>query len=336
MASEGVVFSTAGAIPATVCGSILQHLLDMRLKAWRRLHERGRLWRHFVAKFLVASRLSRRLFIQRPGYRLRFNRSALSTTLWVNPNEHEFEERLLSRYLRPGDCVIDVGANIGSLTLAAALTVGPTGRVVAMEPHPRTCKHLRDNLSLNGIEHVDVHNVACGNRRGHIRFSDNRSDEQNRVEDGADLVDGTVIDVALMRLDDLVGSVGGVALLKIDVEGYEKQVLEGATQLLKRTEAVLFESWEGHSSRYGYATSDVLSVLRTYGFEVFHVGDEFDLMPVGDGYASQGCENLLALRPSATHRFSISGEYELLDGAGRTSLTADPKLESDAGAGPAM
>src|SRR4051794_2822301 len=71
----------------------------------------------------------------------------------------EGEVATMRRYVRPGDTVIDVGANIGSLTLPMAGLVGPQGRVVAVESHPATFNLLCAHLALNGIEHVRPFNA---------------------------------------------------------------------------------------------------------------------------------------------------------------------------------
>jgi hypothetical protein len=74
-----------------------------------------------------------------------------------------------------------------------------------------------------------------------------------------------------------------ITLLKIDVEGYEKFVLEGTTDLLARTQYVYFEAWDRHTERYGYKTLEIANILRLHGFEV----PEFD---------SSQCINVLATR----------------------------------------
>ena len=274
------------------------HLAD-RFAAWRTLWRHGLLIRYAAGRSLVACGISRWFSIRRSGYRLQFSPSALALTLWVNPDDRLEDELLLERYLRPGDTVIDVGANIGSFALPAAVLAGVRGQVVAIEPHPRTFRYLCENARLNGAATLALHNVACGRAAGRVEFSDSRLDDQNRVTSA-----GRRVEVPMVRLDDLARGLGRVALLKIDVEGYELLVLEGSTALLGRTDAVLFESSEEHYRQYGYATADVLALLQGAGFDMYRVDADGDPEAVPAGYVSSRCENLLALRPTARSRFT--------------------------------
>lgn len=220
------------------------------------------------------------------GYRLRFYPSAVSVAMWCNRDFFRNDEEILRKYLRPGDVFVDVGANIGTLSLAASGIVGEAGRVLSIEAHPKTVKYLRGNVKLNNASNVTVIHAAAGDHEGVVRFSSGRGDDQNRVTESG-------LQVPLRTLDALLDA-GPVRLLKIDVEGFELFVLQGADRVLQRTDLVYFESWESHFHKYGYSTSDVLALLARYGFETGRPAD----------YKSLGCENLLATRrlpvPSST------------------------------------
>ena len=98
-----------------------------------------------------------------------------------------------------------------------------------MEAHPRTYKFLRKNVALNRFSNIAPFNLALGNSESEIYFSDTRGDDQNHVSQN-----GSGIRVKMIRLDDLPMSEGSIELLKIDVEGYEKFVLEGAPRTLRK------------------------------------------------------------------------------------------------------
>ena len=198
--------------------------------------------------------------------------------LWCNPHFYSADEDVLRQHLKPGDVFVDVGANIGALTLAAAKIVGDAGRVFSVEAHPRTVRYLRGNIKLNRAVNVTVFHAAAGDHEGVVNFSSGRSDDQNRVTESG-------LSVPLRTLDSLIPDTP-VRLLKIDVEGFELFALRGAERLLQRTDMVYFESWESHFSKYGYSTSDVLEFLKMHGFEVGRPKD----------YKSAECENLLAVR----------------------------------------
>jgi FkbM family methyltransferase len=236
--------------------------------------------RFIVSRFLWATRLSSLLTIQAAGYKLRFYPTAVSATLWCDPHSYQSDESVLHSVLRPGDVFVDVGANIGALSLAASTIVGAQGRVFAIEAHPRTIGYLRGNVKLNQAENITVIHAAAGDREGAVRFTSRRSDEQNHVS-------GSGVEVPLGTLDSLLPDVP-IRLLKIDVEGFELFVLRGAAQSLPRTEFIYFESFEPHFRKFGYSTTDLLQLLADHRFETGLPGD----------YISEKLENRLAQRHS--------------------------------------
>jgi len=224
------------------------------------------------------------------GYKLKFSESALAVTLFADRHERHEDEDLVRKILNSGDVYVDVGANIGTLALTAATAVMPTGEVIAIEAHPETFKKLEENIRLNQFE-IRAINSAAGNTKGSIRFSNINSDDQNKVmADG-----GTGIDVQVNTLDSILHDVKQINLLKIDVEGYEKFVLEGALQTMQRTGVILFESWDKHFQGFGYSVADVVHLLQQNGFRVFKPVDDA-LMPIPGDYTSSQCENLIALK----------------------------------------
>ena len=109
-------------------------------------------------------------------------------------------------------------------------------------------------------------------------------------------IDGGSLQVPVARLDDLVQDDRPVALLKVDVEGYEKFVFEGARELLKRTRCVLFEVSSLHFARFGYTTQDVLTLLERTGFNVFRLSGARGIRSVTVDFDTESYENLIALR----------------------------------------
>jgi FkbM family methyltransferase len=258
----------------------------------RILGEQKRPVKFLVSRVLWRTRLCSLFQIYREGYRLRFYPTALSAILWVDPQDRAQDEAFLTRYLREKDIVVDVGANIGVLELTAASVVGPKGRVYGLEAHPRTYGFLRKNIALNSSSNIILFNLALGEKESEIVFSDFRGDDQNRV-----LETGRGIPVRMARLDDVPIPDRHIQLLKIDVEGYEKFVLEGAPKTLQKVSCIYFESCESHFSRYGYACSDVIGLLVRKGFTVLKLVDSERIVPVHAYYCSSECENLMAVRP---------------------------------------
>lgn len=273
-------------------------LIRTRLHGLRAWHRRGCLGRYLVARLLAATGLCRFFTIRRTGYVLRFHPAALATTLWACPSDREQDHAVFATILRPGDQVIDVGANVGDLTLHASSLVGPQGRVYAIEPHPRTFRFLQENVSVNAVENVISLNAALGAENGWVSLSDHRSDDQNAV---AAIGSAGLMTVPLRRLDDL-DIEGRVHLLKIDVEGYEKFVLQGAEGLLDRVQTIYFEAWDSHFRRFGYTVSDLVGWLEERSFLICTVTNGIRIEPLTRALASGGTDNLLAIRADVLDR----------------------------------
>jgi FkbM family methyltransferase len=245
--------------------------------------------RFLLARLLVKSGLCRFFIIQQNGYRLRFHPSNLSEQLWVSPQTRVEALEFFRAYLKPGDQVIDVGANIGDTVLTSAIQVGPNGRVWAVEPHPRTYHFLLSNLELNHINNVETINCAVGATSGEVTFADDRRDDMNRVGTGTLLV-------PMERLDSLVKCRGTIALLKVDVEGYEKPVFDGAGGIFAKTCSIHFEVSQRHFSWFGYKIHDLLQLLTSTGFLLFSLRSNGYLEEIDANYETGEVENLIGLK----------------------------------------
>jgi FkbM family methyltransferase len=253
--------------------------------------------RFMASRLLWKSGLCRAFTISRPGYRLRFYPSALSSLLWLDPDGSMFDERIIRRILRPGDTVVDVGANIGTLALCASGCVGESGHVTAIEAHPKTFGFLVGNLHLNEAMNVEALNLAVGEADGEILLT-HLNDQKG----------GTPIH--MRPLDALVPGIAPVRLLKIDVEGYELPVLRGAERLLTRTEYVYLECWDRHVERYGYRLSDVMDGLAAAGLKAFRFASPNRLLRVRPNEAFPIRENILAVRDVRAAQEVTGMEFE--------------------------
>jgi FkbM family methyltransferase len=148
------------------------------------------------------------------------------------------------RILRPGDTALDIGANLGLVAMAMAHAVGPSGRIEAFEPQPRFAALTRRSAALNGFAHLTLHEVALGRTDGtvslHVPHQNMGRASISRAE-GAD----EVIQVAQRDAGALLASLdlGPIRLIKMDVEGYETEVVAGAEAVLRTNppDAILFE-----------------------------------------------------------------------------------------------
>jgi FkbM family methyltransferase len=170
------------------------------------------------------------------------------------------ESAWLRRTIRPGDLVIDCGANIGYLTLLASTATGPTGTVLAVEPEPANVALLRFNLWRNACDNVAVAQVAAGSRRDVLALRLNPSnlgDHQLHPEPAA----GDLL-VPTIALDDLLADMR-VDVAKIDTQGVDHDVVAGLARTIARNPGLrlLVEFWlEGMASR----NVDPAAVLAGY------------------------------------------------------------------------
>lgn len=259
----------------------------------RILSEQKRPLRFLFSRLLMKSGLSSRLTIDQGGFRLRFHPTALSAALWIDPHDRDADYRFLEAVLEPGNVVVDVGANIGNTALAAASRVGASGRVVAFEPHPRTHAFLLENVALNGARQVEVHNAAVGAKAGTVKFTSLSADDINRVLGPGEADSGLTVPVR--TLDEALAALPRIDLLKIDVEGYERSVLEGASAVLGRTECVFYESVESDCAREGYSTADLVDLLASRGFTILRRTRDGAVTRIERGYRSTSIENLIAV-----------------------------------------
>lgn len=148
-------------------------------------------------------------------------------------------ETVISRWLRPGDTFIDIGANIGYFTLLASKLVGPNGHVVAIEASAATYQRLRENLDLNRVRNVRAIQCAVADRETELTLhtapdinSGLASLIQPRGGQGTERVRGAPLG-ALLTSDEIQSA----RLIKIDVEGAEKMVIDGMAPILSQLRA---------------------------------------------------------------------------------------------------
>jgi FkbM family methyltransferase len=176
--------------------------------------------------------------------------------------------RTMTALIRPGDTVIDVGANLGVATLTAAQAVGPTGRVIAFEPSPATLRYLRATLAAIRTAPVTLYDCALGAVAGPAEFaaiSGNAGQSAMRSVLAPGTSPDSVHMVTVRRLGDVLRDEGirRISLLKLDVEGFEHAVLEGLFGVdgAPHPDAIVIESHRPHDD-------PALRLLRDEGYAV--------------------------------------------------------------------
>lgn len=142
----------------------------------------------------------------------------------------------IKEHLPKGGTFFDIGANIGLMSIFAARCLSDNGKVYSFEANPETAKLLRYNIKLNKISNIEVVDKAVGNDTGKIRIYDNWSVNRG----GATLIkpekETNSFEVDLIRIDDMAEySNSAISMIKIDVEGFELDVLKGLEKILRKT-----------------------------------------------------------------------------------------------------
>ena len=195
----------------------------------------------------------------------------LSATLVRQQTYEPKVSALIIDLLRPGDVVIDVGANIGWHTVLAAECVGAGGTVYAFEPDPANFAALDANCEANGLTQVVRRRCAAGDRacEGLLWTStENFGDHRMYAVPGETR---PCVSAKIAALDDDPGTrLTGLRLVKIDVQGYEPKVLRGMTGLAERFRpALAMEFWPHGIAAAGDSVFDVLGFIERFDYEPY-------------------------------------------------------------------
>lgn len=189
------------------------------------------------------------------------------------------EVAVLERYLKPGDVFVDVGANIGYLTAVGASLVGPDGAVHSFEPVPEYFSRLESLRAANPQYAITVNAMALGEREGSAEIAQSPRGNigwntmvPGMLRDGA----GARHTVPVQRLDRYLSQrgIGRVALIKIDTEGFELPVLQGASGFLNAATPrppILCEVAPGAYPLLGSSVRELFNYMAGYGYGAFDV-----------------------------------------------------------------
>jgi FkbM family methyltransferase len=236
--------------------------------------------------------------------RLSFD-SELCRELYVRGFE-EKERAFHKAFLRPGDVYVDIGANIGLFSLIAARRVGPGGRVYAIEPVSATFRQLQDNVRMNRFGNVIACQTALSEKPGQaeIYLSSDGLDGFNSIAK-PHTENYSTEQIAVTTLDDFArqqGISGRIAMIKLDVEGWESHVLAGGKAELAAPGAPVIQiefSTEGRLAS-GVSSAELYGMLVKLGYQVFDY-DPFArcLLPTNPEDADREYVNLFAVKDRA-------------------------------------
>jgi len=240
----------------------------------------------------IALRVGRTLLSVRPAplavaiKRLLFlGRRTLTTpagTFWIDPASDAGQrvathghydaatERLLARFLRPGDTFVDVGANEGFICVPAARLVGPTGRVIAVEPQQRLQPVLQRNFALNAVR-VETHAVAISDHAGTAELR--LAPDMNNSSTGFATATRYPLKkqpIEILTLAAFLGRlrVDGPFVLKMDIESWEHEAILGSPALFReqRVRALFLELHPNLLQQRGLDPAAIPDFLTSCGY----------------------------------------------------------------------
>lgn len=218
-----------------------------------------------------------------------------------------FETSLLERYVRPGDVVLDIGANIGYYTLLLARLVGPTGTVHAFEPEPSNFALLEKNVRTNGYHNVVLHQAAVGEVSGSTQLFLSETNLGDHQLGGAG--NGRrAVEVRQVNIDEvLTAEERPVTFVKLDIQGAETGAIRGMERALRRAGrlTIFTELWPEGLRRCGSDAETYLGLLQSHALTLYEVDEvRGELRPFDPGNrlrtiasAPLGDANLVAHRP---------------------------------------
>ena len=196
---------------------------------------------------------------------------------WTRNFNPDDEVGVFLSQLREGFVVLDIGANVGLISLLAAKKVGKTGKVYAFEPVPKIFARLQENIALNGFNNVEPVPLALSSQKGKamIFVAHGASSLFRRVSD-------EFVEVPTERLDDFVEQEGieRVDAIKLDVEGAELHVIRGADKTIRRFKPIMMVEINPDTLKAaGTTPQELFETIVSYGYKA-HVIRKGKAVPV--------------------------------------------------------
>lgn len=181
-------------------------------------------------------------------------------------------QKIMSNLIRPNDVIFDIGAHYGYFTLLASRLVGNSGMVYSFEPMPQNFKGLEYNILINKINNAKLINCALSNKDSILQFSNNKNTVANTYISGSPIFDQltSIIRLKATSLDNLLlrKEVALPNFMKIDVEGAEYDVLDGAGGIISQSKP--FINLSTHDNHCPGVSEKCLALLKRHNYKVDH------------------------------------------------------------------
>jgi FkbM family methyltransferase len=212
-------------------------------------------------------------------YKMYYHPLILDEVLMMSGLWEIYEKRVLT--VAPNDVFIDVGAHIGSYTIPIAKKAQ---KVIAFEPNKYTFELLTKNISLNNLTNIEAYNVAVSKKRGVVSFTYEDQSSYSRIIDSDQSTSVAVVEnvkahdnnnihlVNTIDLDGVLLKEDRVDWIKIDVEGHELDVLEGAMQTIRMHKPkIIIEIWSRNMEK-------IKTMTHSFGYSMEHIYREYFLL----------------------------------------------------------
>lgn len=229
--------------------------------------------------------------------------SILSKLIYTNFEQNEI--LFLRKYLKPGDTFFDIGSNIGLFSLHAAQIVTNNGNIHAFEPTPKTFARLMENIELNRYQNIiTANNIGISSDIGKLslNISTDGHDAWNTFAKQSEICFEKKIEIPVEKLDNYMSekqiSCKDIALIKIDVEGWEMEVLKGAKNLLldENAPVLMVEFTESNLFAAGTNCYEIYDLIVSYGYKWYRYDSKNNILHHDPKRIHYPYDNILAIK----------------------------------------
>jgi FkbM family methyltransferase len=244
------------------------------------------------------------------------NDEGLSTELIAFGSHEPNTTKFVEKYLKNEMNCIDIGANIGYYSTLYSKKIGKNGKVISIEPSPENFIFLEKNLEMQKMKNYSCYNVACGNYEDTVNFCvDKRANKCFVIENKENMPPNyEIISVPVKTIDQIIKNeqFEKIDFIKIDVEGFELNVLEGAKNLIQKYKPTI--QIEIHCPKLGLNISrKILQIFLDESYEIIFFNEKlYKEFKEKEGSKKMNLKNLISYIPNHNQKisFKIIMEYQ--------------------------